>query len=111
MADPVVEQDKVDIQKKVFGRWINARLPQGSSKFVTDLFYDLRDGIVLLDLVSGLTNKEIKREQVDISTYNILQVSICTKKMYYHHGTAAYFKITITEQHSGSEITQCGIDS
>ena len=64
MADTVDDQERVEIQRKVFARWINARLPKGSPKFVTDLFYDLRDGIILLDLVNGLTQKEVKREQV-----------------------------------------------
>ena len=67
MADLGVDQEKVDIQRKVFARWINARLTlQSNPNCVTDLFYDLRDGIVLLDLVVALTGKEVKKEQVRI---------------------------------------------
>ena len=64
MADSVVDQEHAEIQKKVFGRWINQKLTQDGPHFVTDLFYDLRDGKILLDLVSKLTQKEVKREQV-----------------------------------------------
>ena len=65
MADSAVDQEKVDIQRKVFARWINARLTlQSNPNCVTDLFYDLRDGIVLLDLVVALTGKGVKKEQV-----------------------------------------------
>ena len=67
MADPAVDQEKVDIQRKVFARWINARLTlQSNPNCVTDLFYDLRDGVVLLDLLVALTGKEVKKEQVRI---------------------------------------------
>jgi len=61
------EDEKLEIQKKVFSRWINARIRPSSSRITTDLFFDLRDGHILLDLVSALSqhkNKKVKREQV-----------------------------------------------
>jgi hypothetical protein len=62
MAD--LSYEKVDIQKKAFGKWINAQLPSTHPRRVTDLFYDLRDGEVLLDVLAHLTSKYVKREQV-----------------------------------------------
>ena len=56
------EEEKPDVQKKVFGRWIAAKLKSSSS--VTDLYYDLQDGTLLLDLIVSLTGKDVKREQV-----------------------------------------------
>jgi hypothetical protein len=62
MSEPC-EEDRPDIQKKVFGRWINAKL-RSRDIFVTDLYFDLQDGEILLDLISGLTDRELKQEQV-----------------------------------------------
>ena len=58
--------ERPDIQKKVFGRWINWKLQQGgfAGHLITDLYFDLQNGEALLDLVSVLTHKDIKREQV-----------------------------------------------
>ena len=58
--------ERPDIQKKVFGRWINWKLQQGgfAEHLITDLYFDLQNGEALLDLVSVLTHKDIKREQV-----------------------------------------------
>ena len=58
--------ERPDIQKKVFGRWINWKLQQGgfAEHLITDLYFDLQNGESLLDLVSVLTHKDIKREQV-----------------------------------------------
>ena len=62
MSEPG-EEERPDIQKKVFGRWINAKL-RGRDIFVTDLYFDLQDGEILLDLISGLTDRDLKQEQV-----------------------------------------------
>ena len=70
MTEPGPE-DRPDIQKKVFGRWINAKLAAGStaagrSRLITDLYFDLQDGEILLDLIATLTKKELKHEQVSL---------------------------------------------
>ena len=62
MSEPG-EEERPDIQKKVFGRWINAKL-RSRDIFVTDLYFDLQDGEILLDLISGLTDRDLKQEQV-----------------------------------------------
>jgi hypothetical protein len=47
-------QDNIEIQKKTCTRWINWRLANGDQS-VTDICYDLRSGVVLLQLLSRLT--------------------------------------------------------
>ena len=64
-------EERPDVQKKVFGRWINWKLQQRgqhNDRFITDLFFDLQNGDILLDLVSALTHKDFKREQVSVET-------------------------------------------
>ena len=64
-------EERPDVQKKVFGRWINWKLQQGgqhNDRFITDLFFDLQNGEILLDLVAALTHKEFKREQVSFDS-------------------------------------------
>ena len=46
--------EREDIQKKTFTKWINARLSIHSQP-ITDLFDDLRDGTRLLTLLEILT--------------------------------------------------------
>ena len=62
MSEPG-EEERPDIQKKVFGRWINAKLRRRDI-FVTDLYFDLQDGEILLDLISSLADRDLKQEQV-----------------------------------------------
>ncbi len=54
-----------EVQKKAFGIWVNNQLRNDdSSRVVTDLFFDLRDGVVLLDLLGVLTQRQLKVEKV-----------------------------------------------
>ena len=71
--------ERPDIQKKVFGRWINWKLAQGGSDLkITDLYFDLQNGEVLLDLVSVLStkHKDIKREQGSIRVHKLRNVDV-----------------------------------
>ena len=70
MSEPG-EEERPDIQKKVFGRWINAKLRR-RDVFVTDLYFDFSE--CLLDLLSSLTERDLKQEQVSRK--------ICTTFMY-----------------------------
>ena len=49
--------EREDVQKKTFAKWINSQLSKGQHSPVTDLFYDLRDGTRLLALLEVLTSK------------------------------------------------------
>lgn len=62
------EEERPEVQKKVFGRWINAKLKGISNvsnhPHITDLYFDLQDGQLLSDLLASLTGKDVRREQV-----------------------------------------------
>ena len=73
MSEPG-DEDRPDIQKKVFGRWINAKLRRHDI-FVTDLYFDLQDGEILLDLISSLAERDLKQEQVSISLHFFMQLT------------------------------------
>lgn len=50
--------ERQDVQKKTFTKWINSQLSKTSSPAVNDLFTDLRDGHKLLALLEILTNQK-----------------------------------------------------
>ncbi|KAJ8356434.1 hypothetical protein SKAU_G00192280 [Synaphobranchus kaupii] len=57
-----VEQEQ--IQKRTFTNWINAQLSKRSPpSVVSDLFSDLWDGVLLLDLLEVLCGQSMKREK------------------------------------------------
>lgn len=78
-----------DIQKKTFAKWLNSRLaadPEDAGARVTDLFYDLRDGLVLLRVVELLARERgekepsssrhsLKRERGSLRVHHLSNVS------------------------------------
>lgn len=72
--------EHLDTQKKTFGKWLNSQLarapPPGGQRRITDLFYDLRDGIVLLTVLEVLTQKPIKRERGHLRVHQLSNVTI-----------------------------------
>ncbi|PSN33458.1 Utrophin [Blattella germanica] len=50
--------EREDVQKKTFAKWINSQLVKSSQPPVTDLFVDLQDGNRLLSLLEVLTGKQ-----------------------------------------------------
>jgi dystrophin len=70
--------EREDMQKKTFGKWINSQLEDadgtGSAR-VTDLYYDLRDGIVLLRLLEKLTGKKLRRERGRLRVHQLSNVN------------------------------------
>lgn len=50
--------ERQDVQKKTFTKWINSHLSKTSGSLVHDLFSDLCDGHKLLALLEVLTNKK-----------------------------------------------------
>lgn len=50
--------ERQDVQKKTFTKWINSQLSKTQTPLVTDLFEDLRDGHKLLSVLEILTNKK-----------------------------------------------------
>ncbi|CAF4851946.1 unnamed protein product, partial [Rotaria sp. Silwood1] len=68
--------EREDIQKKAFTKWINNQLANTSSTLaITDLFQDLRDGVVLLRLLEVLTGNEYKRENGKMRVHHIGNVN------------------------------------
>ncbi|XP_042209207.1 dystrophin-like [Homarus americanus] len=67
--------EREDVQKKTFAKWINSQLVKGQHPPVTDLFYDLRDGTRLLALLEVLTNKTYKREKGRMRVHHLNNVS------------------------------------
>ncbi|CAF3569697.1 unnamed protein product [Adineta steineri] len=68
--------EREDIQKKAFTKWINNQLANSNSTpIVTDLFQDLRDGLILLRLLEILTQNEYKREIGKMRVHHIGNVN------------------------------------
>ena len=67
--------DRQDVQKKTFGKWLNSQLasappgPPGRATAVTDLFHDLRDGLVLLSVLEALTGRKVRRERGNLRVH------------------------------------------
>ncbi|XP_037924851.1 dystrophin, isoforms A/C/F/G/H isoform X9 [Hermetia illucens] len=63
--------ERQDIQKKTFTKWINAHLTKTKCPLVNDLFTDLRDGHRLLALLEVLTNSQYKPEKGRMRVHHI----------------------------------------
>ncbi|XP_041352153.1 dystrophin-like isoform X2 [Gigantopelta aegis] len=86
--------EREDIQKKTFTKWINSQLSKAHRPLIGELFTDLRDGTHLLSLLEVLSGLSLKREngrmrvhhinnvnralQVLERNYNIKLVNICS---------------------------------
>ncbi|XP_045119299.1 utrophin-like isoform X3 [Portunus trituberculatus] len=69
------QDEREDVQKKTFAKWINSQLAKGHHPPVTDLFYDLRDGTRLLALLEVLTGRQYKREKGRMRVHHLNNVS------------------------------------
>ncbi|CAM2708186.1 unnamed protein product [Rotaria socialis] len=68
--------EREDIQKKAFTKWINNQLANTTPTLtITDLFQDLRDGVVLLRLLEVFTGNECKRENGKMRVHHIGNVN------------------------------------
>ncbi|KAG5846987.1 hypothetical protein ANANG_G00120830 [Anguilla anguilla] len=66
----VLQVEQEQIQKRTFTNWINAQLSKRSSPSkVSDLFTDLRDGVLLLDLLEVLSGQCMKREKGRVGVF------------------------------------------
>ncbi|XP_037038480.1 dystrophin, isoforms A/C/F/G/H isoform X6 [Bradysia coprophila] len=66
-----VLDERQDVQKKTFTKWINAHLSKTTCPPVKDLFLDLRDGHKLLALLEILTNTQYKPEKGRMRVHHI----------------------------------------
>ncbi|KAI0985351.1 hypothetical protein GJ496_000267 [Pomphorhynchus laevis] len=67
--------EREDVQEKTFTKWINAQLNRRNIKPVKDLFKDLRDGRVLIQLMEILTNTSLKPEIGKLRVHHIGNVN------------------------------------
>ncbi|XP_011310315.1 dystrophin, isoforms A/C/F/G/H isoform X3 [Fopius arisanus] len=67
--------EREDVQKKTFAKWINSQLIKNNDEPVSDLFIDLRDGNRLLSLLEVLTSKTYKRERGRMRVHHLNNVN------------------------------------
>ncbi|KRY29814.1 Dystonin, partial [Trichinella spiralis] len=70
----IAKAERANIQKKAFTVWMN-RLLESRSKKVNDLFVDLKDGILLLNVLELLTGKQLKPDQGLLRIHHVQNVS------------------------------------
>ncbi|XP_055937258.1 dystrophin-like isoform X4 [Argiope bruennichi] len=71
--------EREDVQKKTFTKWINSQLGKGNHPLVKDLFFDLRDGTRLLGLLEVLCGKELPRERGKLRVHHLNNVGRALK--------------------------------
>lgn len=108
-----IASDDDETQKKTFGKWIRYQLssasPRGGGRHhhhhqpqqvvsVTDLYYDLRDGKVLLVLVEAVFGVECKAEKGDLRVHHLANVGAALKVIREKLGQAnRHFNINAVE--------------
>nr|XP_031832544.1 utrophin-like isoform X2 [Nomia melanderi] len=70
-----IKDEREDVQKKTFAKWINSQLLKNQHEPITDLFVDLRDGNRLLSLLEVLTSKVYKRERGRMRVHHLNNVN------------------------------------
>ncbi|XP_026323222.1 utrophin-like, partial [Hyposmocoma kahamanoa] len=67
--------EREDVQKKTFAKWINSQLVKNNKQPVEELVADLRDGEVLLSLLEILTAQQYKRERGRMRVHHVNNVN------------------------------------
>jgi hypothetical protein len=81
--EAAVSGGQKDIQKKTFTKWINSQLERSreSRTSVTDLYYDLRDGRVLLEVLEVLAGRKMPRERGSLRIHQLSNVTTALKSI------------------------------
>ncbi|XP_074915962.1 dystrophin-like isoform X5 [Chelonoidis abingdonii] len=58
-----MEDEREDVQKKTFTKWVNAQFAKFGRHYIDDLFNDFRDGRRLLELLEGFTGQKLAKEK------------------------------------------------
>ncbi|XP_030331578.1 dystrophin isoform X11 [Strigops habroptila] len=58
-----MEDEREDVQKKTFTKWINAQFAKFGRRYIEDLFNDFRDGRRLLELLECFTGQKLAKEK------------------------------------------------
>ncbi|XP_078330229.1 dystrophin-like isoform X4 [Crassostrea virginica] len=69
------KDEREDIQKRSFTKWINSQLSKAGHPLVTDLFTDLKDGTLLLSLLEVLSGKAMGKEKGRMRVHHINNVN------------------------------------
>ncbi|XP_072152791.1 dystrophin, isoforms A/C/F/G/H isoform X4 [Bemisia tabaci] len=73
--DVVFIDEREDVQKKTFTKWINSQLVKCNHSPINDLFKDLHDGSRLLALLEVLTGRQFKQEKGRMRVHHINNVN------------------------------------
>ncbi|XP_067142933.1 dystrophin isoform X3 [Centruroides vittatus] len=73
------KDEREDVQKKTFTKWINSQLVKTNQPLIKDLFEDLRDGTCLLSLLEILCQKELPREKGRLKLHHLNNVGRALK--------------------------------
>ncbi|XP_063403799.1 dystrophin-like isoform X1 [Mytilus trossulus] len=69
------KDEREDVQKKTFTKWINSQLSKASRPTLNNLFTDLKDGTHLLSLLEVLSGLSLKREKGRLRVHHINNVN------------------------------------
>ncbi|XP_016848209.2 dystrophin isoform X5 [Anolis carolinensis] len=58
-----MEDEREDVQKKTFTKWVNAQFAKFGTHPIEELFNDFQDGRRLLELLEGLTGQKLGKEK------------------------------------------------
>ncbi|XP_050442847.1 dystrophin-like isoform X2 [Adelges cooleyi] len=73
--DNIMIDEREDVQKKTFTKWINSQLVKENHETVSDLFLDLQNGTKLLYLLEILTGTQIKPEKGRMRVHHLNNVN------------------------------------
>ncbi|XP_053396069.1 dystrophin-like isoform X7 [Mercenaria mercenaria] len=71
----LVKDEREDVQKKTFTKWINSQLSKSGRPVLEELFTDLRDGTHLLSLIEVLSGSPQVREKGRMRVHHINNVN------------------------------------
>ncbi|XP_026807467.1 dystrophin-like [Rhopalosiphum maidis] len=73
--DNILVDEREDVQKKTFTKWINSQLSKENHEIISDLFLDLQNGTKLLYLLEILTGIQIKPEKGCMRVHHLNNVN------------------------------------
>ncbi|ESN95570.1 hypothetical protein HELRODRAFT_86724 [Helobdella robusta] len=77
--------EREDVQKRTFTKWMNSRLVRANKQPIQNFVEDLRDGIVLMQLLEILTGKNLNPERGSSRVHQLNNVDHIIKFMEKHY--------------------------
>uniref|UniRef100_A0A8C9TMH4 Dystrophin n=1 Tax=Scleropages formosus TaxID=113540 RepID=A0A8C9TMH4_SCLFO len=75
LVNPQCSNEREDVQKKTFTKWINSQFAKAGKPPIRDLFTDLCDGRRLLELLEGLAGHELVKEKGSTRVHSLNNVN------------------------------------